>query len=250
MSRKPLLAANWKMHKTSKEAIYFIEQVKCELESYSQKADVVICPPFTSIPVLSAALKNSSVKLGAQNIYYEDKGAFTGELSARMIKEFASYVIIGHSERRTLFKESDDDVNRKVKAALSEGLKVILCVGEDLFWREKGQAEDWVCSQMLSSLSDIEDASDIVIAYEPIWAIGSGIPSTPKDAQQMALSLRTALNALFGQKAQGIRILYGGSVKNENINSFMAMPDIDGALVGGASLDADSFLSLLKEAVR
>lgn len=238
------------MFKTISEAtdyaVKFLEEVKDRSE-----CDIVLCAPFTALYTLKNELEANVVHLGAQNMSWEDQGAYTGEISARMLLDVAcTYVIIGHSERRELYGETDETVNKKVRKALAAGLLPILCVGENLQVREKGKAEEWVRSQIVQDLAGLakEELSRMVIAYEPIWAIGTGKTASSKDAQEMCFSIRTELKGLVGAEAEKVSILYGGSVKVENIAELMAEPDIDGALVGGASLDPLGFAQIVQNA--
>lgn len=256
--RTPLLAANWKMNKTIREALQFVAKFMPYVEKEVDKADpwpeLVICPPFTSIPAVSAALAPSPVSVGAQDVYWKESGAFTGEISPAMLKDAGCrYVIIGHSERRQYFGESDDIIQKKVRAALDAGLRPILCVGETLAERERGEALP-VCTRMACeglALVKPEELRSVVIAYEPVWAIGTGKEARPQDAQEVICAIREALDSRFGPGAAAeVRVLYGGSVRAANIRSFVACPDIDGALVGGASLDPDEFGRILSETVR
>ena len=253
--RKPFIAGNWKMNLNHNEASGFINELSLK---FGNKNDITIavCPPFTSISSTAAAIeacrvenKAFDIKIGAQNMYYEKNGAFTGEISADMLKALGTeYVIIGHSERRVIFKEDDELVNRKIKAALSNGLKPILCVGESLETREKGKAVDFTLNQVQSGLNSVsaDEMTNITIAYEPIWAIGTGKTATPEDAQHMCSSIRMKVEAMYKKDiAENTVIQYGGSVKPSNISEIMAMPDIDGALVGGASIKTDDFLALI-----
>jgi triosephosphate isomerase len=212
--------------------------------------EIVVCPPFTSLSAVARAIDGSTLRMGAQNMYFEEKGAFTGEVSPLMLKDVGCrYVILGHSERRNVFGETDDLVNRKLKAAYSYGLIPILCVGESLAQREAGQTKEWVKSQVEKDLEDLSgsDMENLVIAYEPIWAIGTGKTDTPEGANETIAMVRALVaDKVSHHTAQNIRILYGGSVKAGNIDSFMAMPEIDGALVGGASLEAESFARIVK----
>jgi len=246
--RIPLIAGNWKMHKTVAEARDLAEGVLRGLGEL-QSREVVICPPFTALHALSSLIKDTPLGLGAQDVFSEPHGAYTGAISALMLRDLGChYVIIGHSERRQIFGEDDALVNRKMHAALSHGLRTILCVGETLEQREAGQADRVVVGQVTAGLAGIEAArlSHVVIAYEPIWAIGTGKTATPADAQQMHATIRATLVELYDMShADQLRIQYGGSVKPENIDGLMAQPDIDGALVGGASLTAHSFLRLV-----
>ncbi|TYP53270.1 triose-phosphate isomerase [Thermosediminibacter litoriperuensis] len=243
MSRTPLFAGNWKMHKNVAETLEFLEAFLPMAKNVS--GEIALCPPFTSLWAAAERLKGSGLKIGAQNMHWEDKGAFTGEISPAMLKEIpCDYVIIGHSERRQHFAETDETVNRKVKSALKYAITPIICVGESLEQREKGQTLSVVLSQVEKALEgvDIHDGNELVFAYEPIWAIGTGKVAMPSDAQEVIGALRKKLSELYSvQVSKNTRILYGGSVKPENIRDLMAEPDIDGALVGGASLDADTF---------
>ncbi|MBR8661559.1 MULTISPECIES: triose-phosphate isomerase [Bacillales] len=248
--RTPIIAGNWKMYKTIAEAVRFVQEAKAG--SAPAGVEQVICAPFTALAALAEELKGTSIALGAQNVHFEEQGAFTGEVSPLMLKEIGvRYVIIGHSERRQYFNESDETVNKKVLAALKHGIKPIVCVGESLEQREAGETAAVVRSQTEAALAGVEanQLADVVIAYEPIWAIGTGKSSTAEDANETIAIIRGTIADRFGQAAaQTVRIQYGGSVKPENIDSFMAQPDIDGALVGGASLTADSYLQLVSKA--
>jgi triosephosphate isomerase len=237
--RTPVLAGNWKMHKTASEAVDFVNEMREGLESL-QGVDRVIAPAYVALPALINLLADSPIELAAQNMYYEEEGAYTGEVAPKMLEGLVKYVIIGHSERRQYFGETDETVNKKVHAAFKHGLTPIVCVGEDLSQNEAGIAESFVAHQVHAGLARLtaEDARRLVIAYEPIWAIGTGRACNPDDAQHMIGGvIRVTLSQIFGARtAEAIRIQYGGSVKVDNIANFMAQPDIDGALVGGASL--------------
>ncbi|MBO8158987.1 MAG: triose-phosphate isomerase [Thermosyntropha sp.] len=245
--RRKLLVANWKMHKNISEAQAFCRRFLPEIEE-CDRADIAICPPFTLLTAVKGALGSSKVKLGAQNLFWEEKGAYTGEVSPAMLLDAGcEMVIIGHSERRHIFGETDEMINRKVKAALRNKLIPILCVGETLEERKKGQAEEVVKRQLLEGLRELEYDGEIVIAYEPVWAIGTGVNASPDDAQKMSFFIRQILKGIFPEeKVLEMRILYGGSVKPENITGFTGQPDVDGALVGGASLDPDSFAEIVR----
>ncbi|CAH1229775.1 Triosephosphate isomerase [Paenibacillus allorhizoplanae] len=249
MSRIPIIAGNWKMFKTVSEAISFVNEVK---GSTVEGVESVICSPFTNLPALVEATKGTNVHVGAQNLHFEDNGAFTGEISGVMLKDLGvEYVIIGHSERRAYFAESDEIVNKKVVAAFKHGLKPILCVGEKLEEREAGQTKDVCKVQTEAAFAGLsaEQAAQVVIAYEPIWAIGTGKSSTAEDAQDVIGYIRTLVSGLYGTAvADVVRIQYGGSVKPNNIAEYMAQPDIDGALVGGASLESASYIQLVQGA--
>jgi triosephosphate isomerase len=249
MSRTPIIAGNWKMFKTVSEAISFVNEVK---GSTVEGVESVICSPFTNLPALVEATKGTNVHVGAQNLHFEDNGAFTGEISGVMLKDLGvEYVIIGHSERRAYFAESDEIVNKKVVAAFKHGLKPILCVGEKLEEREAGQTKEVCKVQTEAAFAGLsaEQAAQVVIAYEPIWAIGTGKSSTAEDAQDVIGYIRTLVSGLYGAAvADVVRIQYGGSVKPNNIAEYMAQPDIDGALVGGASLESASYIQLVQGA--
>ena len=246
--RKPIIAGNWKMYKTIAEALEFADAVKND--SDTENVEAVICAPFTIIKDLKAALKGTNIKLGAQNFHYEDEGAFTGEVSAKMLLEIgAEYVIVGHSERRQYFNETDETVNLKVKKALSTGLTPIICVGESLEQREQGVTGKVITEQIEAALVTVspEEALKTVIAYEPIWAIGTGKTATSTQANEACMQIREKLSKIYGEDtSQRIRIQYGGSVKPGNIKEIMSQSDIDGALVGGASLVAEDYLKLIK----
>jgi triosephosphate isomerase len=247
--RRFIIAGNWKMHRTVDEAVNLGSEL-VPLVSDVQNADVVLCPPFTALAPLGEALKGSGVYLGAQNMHYEGEGAFTGEVSARMLLPLGvSHVILGHSERRQYFSETDEFINSKVKAALGSGLVPILCVGELLEERESGAMEEVINRQLDGGLDDvsIQAPEDLVVAYEPVWAIGTGKTATPEQAQEVHMFIRARLTQFFGAEAAGkMRIQYGGSVKPDNAAELMGQPDIDGALVGGASLDPVKFAAIVK----
>jgi triosephosphate isomerase len=251
MIRKKLIAGNWKMNKVSADAAALAREIVSAVAPYPG-VDVVICPPFTALESVAAAIDGSVVKLGAQNMHFEASGAFTGEVSAPMIRAlFATHVILGHSERRTLFGETDELVNKKVLAALKNQLRPILCVGESLAEREAGSTLKVVQAQMERSLEGVgkEQALGVIIAYEPVWAIGTGKVATAEQAQEVHAFIRELLTKLFGEAAaQRVRILYGGSMKPANAPELLAERDIDGGLIGGASLEARSFLDLVKAA--
>jgi len=248
MARTPIIAGNWKMHMTVPEAV---ELVKGFMPSCSNKdgVEVVVAPPFTAILPLAVLMDGTGIKLAGQNMHHEPKGAFTGEVSAAMLKDAGcAYVIIGHSERRQYFGETDGSVNLKVKAAFANGLMPIMCVGETLDEREKGDAFKVIERQLSGGLSGISAAQmgSVVIAYEPVWAIGTGKTATPAQAQEVHAFIRGWLTTAYGGGVSSeVRIQYGGSVKPDNVSELMGMEDIDGALVGGASLKADSFSALV-----
>ncbi|EZP74972.1 triosephosphate isomerase [Parageobacillus genomosp. 1] len=247
--RKRIIAGNWKMHKTLPEAVSFVEEVK-RLVPPAEQIDSVICAPFLFLDRLVQNAQESDLKIGAQNMHFEDKGAFTGEISPVALKDIGvTYVIIGHSERREMFAETDETVNKKVLAAFKHGLIPIVCCGETLEQRESGKTNDVVGVQVKKALAGltVEQAKQVVIAYEPIWAIGTGKSSTAEDANEVCGHIRSILADIFSEEvAQAVRIQYGGSVKPENIREFLAQEHIDGALVGGASLDPKSFLQLVE----
>ena len=247
--RTPIIAGNWKMFTVVEEAKALVLALK-DLVKDVTNVEVVVCPPFISLQAVKDVLAGSRIGLGAQNVYWEKNGAFTGEISAPMLKSVGcTYVIIGHSERRTYFGETDETVNKRVFAALSEGLKPIVCVGETLEERESGKTFDVIKRQIVGGLANlsVEQMASVVIAYEPVWAIGTGKTATPAQAQEVHAFIRKLLNDIFGQTtAEATRIQYGGSVKPDNATELMSQPDIDGALVGGASLKADSFEKIIK----
>ncbi|GKV69932.1 triosephosphate isomerase [Sporosarcina sp. NCCP-2716] len=245
--RKPIIAGNWKMYKTMQEATSFMEELTGKLDR-SVQADVVICPPAPYLAVLVEKSEGTPVQIGAQTMHEEDEGAFTGEVSPRMLQSIGvGLVILGHSERRQYYNETDESVNRKVKAAFAHELTPIVCVGETLEQREAEQTAEIVGSQVKKAFDGIseEDAKRAVVAYEPVWAIGTGRTATASDANEVCAHIRSVLKDLYlDETAQAVRIQYGGSVKPANIGELLAESDIDGALVGGASLDPDSFAAL------
>jgi triosephosphate isomerase len=244
--RKTLIAGNWKMYKTPSESIEFVEKLIKNLKNYEDR-DILICPPFTSLYPVSQIIKNSSVKLGAQNVYFENEGAFTGEISPIMLKDIGvEYVICGHSERRNIFGETDEIINKKVKKVTENGMRPILCVGEKLEEREKGQTFEVVENQIRNCLSNFKDIEKLVIAYEPVWAIGTGKTALPQQAEEVHIFIRELIGKIYNNEiAENLIILYGGSVKPENIDQLMKEKDIDGVLVGGACLKIDSFLRII-----
>ena len=249
--RKPIIAGNWKMNKTAAEAVEFVREIRSPLNRLTG-ADIVFCPPFLALPGVSDALSGVSIGVGAQNMHYAESGAYTGETAPNMITPFCQYVILGHSERRTYFAETDEMVNLKVKAALTHGLTPIICVGESLAQNEAGETHAFVSGQVVGALADVsrEDAEKCVFAYEPIWAIGTGRSASAAEAGGIiGTCIRSALADKYGEStAQAIRVQYGGSVKPENIASYMAQADIDGALVGGAALKV-TFVDLVANAL-
>jgi triosephosphate isomerase len=245
--RKPLIVANWKMNTTPSEAVGLVKQMLPALDAISG-VETLICPPFISLVAISELLRQSRVMLGAQNAYYEDKGAFTGEISPPMLSGLCCYVILGHSERRSLFGESSHVVNKKVKAAIKSGLKPILCIGESLTDNDGGRTESVVTAQLKESLDGVLEAAGLVIAYEPVWAIGTGRAASGTQANSTIKMIRDVLATLIGRQiADATRILYGGSVNAANIVEFIEQPETDGALVGGASLKAAEFVGIVKQ---
>lgn len=243
--RKPLIAANWKMNKDISEAKEFTNKFLPPVSGIKD-ADIVISPPFTSLFAVAEKLNGTNVALSAQNAFYEEKGAFTGEISPRMVKDAGcSYVILGHSERRQYFQETDEIINKKIKACQKHGLRVIFCIGESLAEREADKTNDVLQRQIMNGLKEV-DAQQLVVAYEPVWAIGTGRTATPDQAQAAHHFIRAQLAKIYHMNADSIRILYGGSVTPENVDSLMACPDVDGALVGGASLHPESFERIVK----
>ncbi len=250
--RKKIVAGNWKMFNNLKESVTLISEIKQELANNQFNCKVVVCPPFTSLETASTLLKDSPVEVGAQNMYYEENGAFTAEISAGMLLSVGcKYVILGHSERRTIFNESDELINKKIKKALASNLLPIFCIGETLEQRESGKTESVIEVQVRKGLEGIssEDFSKIVIAYEPVWAIGTGKTASPAQAQEVHAFIRGLLTQLYSKEAaENTVIQYGGSVKPENAKELLSQPDIDGALVGGACLKAKSFVDIIKSA--
>jgi len=245
--RKPLIAGNWKMNTKLDEATSLVRAILNELDG-TDGAEKVLCPPFISLAAVKELLKGTSVELGAQNMYFEEKGAYTGEISPVMLTDLCDFVILGHSERRQYFFETDEIVNKKVKKAFESGLKPIVCVGESLKDNETGKTEQVITGQVRAGLAGISPTSHLVIAYEPIWAIGTGRAATGKQANTTISLIRSIVAGLWNREtAEAIRILYGGSVTGNNIAEFIVEPDIDGALVGGASLKSNEFVSIVKQ---
>jgi triosephosphate isomerase (TIM) len=246
--RTPLIAGNWKMYKTIGEAVALVESLAQGLGDAADR-EVLVCPPFTALHAVASVLQGTPIGLGGQDLFYEAQGAYTGAISPVMLRDAGcTYALVGHSERRQIFGEGDALINRKLRAALGHQLRPILCVGETKPQRDAGQAESIVIGQLRAGLADVEAAAlgSVVIAYEPVWAIGTGDTATPADAQGMHATIRRTLVDLYGAEvAQQLRIQYGGSVKPDNVDELMAQPDIDGALVGGASLTAESFLRII-----
>lgn len=250
MGRKKIIAGNWKMNMTPSEAVALVETLKPLVAN--DEVDVVFCVPAIDIIPAVEAAKGTNIQIGAENMYYEEKGAFTGEISPAMLTDAGvKYVIIGHSERREYFAETDETVNKKILKAFEHGITPIICCGESLTQREQGITIDWIRQQIKIAFQNVtaDQAKTAVIAYEPIWAIGTGKTATAADAQEVCGAIRETLAEIFGQEtADGIRILYGGSAKPENIAGFLAEEDVDGALVGGASLKADDFAAMVEKA--
>jgi triosephosphate isomerase len=247
VERKRIVAGNWKMNKTVGEAVDLAAGVK-KLLSHETVAEAVLCPPFTALKPVGDLIRYSGVKLGAQNAHWEPSGAFTGEIAPAMLHDLGcDYVIVGHSERRTLFHETDDDVRRKAGAILAAGMRPIVCVGETLEQREAGRTEEVLRKQVTGGLKGLGDGlRETVIAYEPVWAIGTGKTATPDQAQEAHAFIRGLIGEIAGEEtAAGIRIQYGGSMKPSNAVELLALPDVDGGLIGGASLDAVSFVAIV-----
>ncbi|MDT8307079.1 MAG: triose-phosphate isomerase [Anaerolineae bacterium] len=246
--RTPIIAGNWKMYKTAEEAVSFVQAMRTELAAI-EGADAVVCPPAIAIPAVAAALEGSKVGVGAQNMHYEEAGAYTGELAPPMLTPFCQYVILGHSERRAYYCETDENVNKKAKAALEHGLTPIICVGESLEQNEAGETVSFVSGQVRAALDGIDAAgvAQCIIAYEPIWAIGTGKAASPEQAGEIIEeSVRNTIAEMYdAETAETVRIQYGGSTNPDNIGAFMAHPQIDGALVGGASLKP-SFVEMVR----
>jgi triosephosphate isomerase (TIM) len=250
-TRKPIFAGNWKMHKNAAETGCLVHDLVTGLQGIAAGCEVLVAPPFTSIPAAVAAASGSAILVGGQNLHWEDKGAFTGEISGSMLKEAGcTHVIIGHSERRQYFGETDESVNLKIVAAMRNDLVPVFCLGETLEERDAGRTFDVVKTQMNGGMRDIRPSEPdrFVIAYEPVWAIGTGRTATPAQAQEVHAFLREELRSVFGTAfAERVRILYGGSVKPDNSRILMECADVDGGLVGGASLKAEDFLGIMRE---
>ena len=251
--RKPFIAGNWKMNKTIPEGIELAAGLKDTLADVDSM-DLAVCPTATVLSAVSEILFDSNIGVGAQNMYWEESGAYTGEISPPMVKELANYIIIGHSERRKYFGETDETVNKKIKAAMEHDLSPIVCVGESQEQNEAGETVDFVGAQIRGAFEGIsaDEAKTITMAYEPIWAIGTGLTATPEDADRIIReAIRDVLSDLYDEEtAETIRVQYGGSVKPHNIAEFIVMDEIDGALVGGASLQVDSFTAIVKNAIK
>ena len=251
-NRKPIIAGNWKMYKTTADAVALVGALKTAVAGIT-KSEIVVCPPFTALAAVAGALGGSNLQLGAQNVHWEKEGAFTGEIAPAMLKDLCvRYAIVGHSERRQFFGETDAGVNKRAKATLASGLRPIVCVGEMLADREAGRTEAVVTGQVRGSLAGFskDDILNTVVAYEPVWAIGTGKTASPAQAQEVHALIRRLLGELFGADvADQVRIQYGGSVKPDNAKELLGQPDIDGALVGGASLKAGDFAAIVKATV-
>lgn len=252
MERRPLVAGNWKMHKTVEEATELVHRLDEELEGI-QAVDVLVCPPYIALQAVSEALRESEIAVGAQNVHWEEEGAYTGAISPVMLKGICQYVILGHSERRAMFGETDETVNRRLQSALRHGLVPIVCVGETLEEKKAGKTGDVVSRQVRAGLDSLSaaQARSLLLAYEPVWAIGTGRAATAEGANDViSVIIRPALEHLFGPEiSQSIRVLYGGSVKPDNAKELFDQGDIDGGLIGGASLKADDFAAIVRAAV-
>ncbi len=255
MARKPLMAGNWKMNKTIGEAVVLAQDISNQFEDRWEACDVVVCPPFVDLkPAITVfEFDRVPIDVGAQNVYWEEQGAFTGEVSIPMLKEIGcKWCIIGHSERRGYFGETNEDVNKKAKALVAAGLNPIICVGESLAVRDAGDTLDFVCAQVRAAFAGLEaiHASSCVVAYEPIWAIGTGRTATPEQAQEVCAAIRATLFELYGaETSEEMRVLYGGSMNPGNVAMLIEQPDIDGGLIGGAALEAKSFVQLIEACI-
>lgn len=256
MARKPMMAGNWKMNNTIAEAVVLTQEIsnQYDKETWGEDVDIVICPPYVDLKPAKTVLDfdKTKVAVNAQNVYWEPSGAYTGEISVPMIKEIGcAGSIVGHSERRELFGETNEDVNRKVKALVEAGLYAIVCVGESLAVRDEGTTEEFVCAQVRAAFAGVDaaDAQRCVVAYEPIWAIGTGLTATPEQAEEVCQHIRTVIRKLSSAKtARATSILYGGSMNDENAATLLSQPDIDGGLIGGASLDPEKFVRIIHAA--
>lgn len=243
-----VIAGNWKMNNTPSEGVEFVNGLLPDLDQIDG-ADKIVCPSFVSLPSVAAALSNSDIAVGAQDMHHETSGAYTGEVSPTMLKELCEYAILGHSERRLHFGETDEMVAKKVSAALEVGLNPIVCVGETLVEREAGEAQVVVQRQVRAALREVRSLHNLIIAYEPVWAIGTGVPANPSDAQEIMEFIRALMLEDYGSSACNLPLLYGGSVNAENVGSYVSQPDVNGGLVGSASLDAKGFVALTRNAV-
>ncbi|MBA4407346.1 triose-phosphate isomerase [bacterium] len=250
--RKKVIAGNWKMNNDLNGTVSLISDIKKEFNGKNINAEAIVCPPFINLETAHALLKDSPIKLGAQNLYFEESGAFTGEISPSMLKSTGcEYVILGHSERRTIFGENDQVINKKIKIAVKHGLKPIFCIGETLEEREKGVTFKVIETQVTNGLKELTEGEleHLIVAYEPVWAIGTGRNATPQQAQEVHLFIRGLISKIYSQDfANQLVIQYGGSVKADNAKELLSQPDIDGALVGGACLNADSFVKIIEAA--
>lgn len=243
--RTPLIAANWKMNTNIPEAVHLVTQMLASLNDI-KGTEIAICPPFVSLNSIKEIIKNTGIKLGSQNMYFEVKGAYTGEISPYMLRDLCDFVILGHSERRQYFFETDEIINKKIVKAIETGISPIFCVGEKLEENESGKTESVITNQLTIGLSGIKPYENMVIAYEPIWAIGTGKAASGLQANEVIKLIRNTVRDIWNKRyADGIRILYGGSVSASNITEFISEPEIDGALVGGASLKADDFIKIV-----
>ena len=241
-----IVAGNWKMNTTLAEAVVLAAELRDALEAV-RGVEKVVCPPFISLMAVKGMLEGTSTAVGAQDMHYEEKGAYTGEISPGMLTSLCQYVIVGHSERRQHFGETDETVNRKIKAAFGVGLRPILCVGERLEEREAGRAEEVVTGQLRGTLEGVASVGSLAVAYEPIWAIGTGVAATAQDAEAMMTAIRGTLTELYGEgAAREVPLLYGGSVNADNVAEYASQPNVNGALVGGASLNAASFVEIAR----
>jgi triosephosphate isomerase len=245
MARTPIIAGNWKMNTLREEAIDLARGIRERCDAV-MAVEKIVCPPYIFLHDVRAALTGSSVRVAAQNLYWDEKGAFTGEISVTQVAEAAEYVLIGHSERRQFFGETDETVNRRIKAAIAHELKPIMCLGETLDQRNSGETNDVLVRQTHLGLAGVDVAADFTIAYEPVWAIGTGLAADGNTAQEAIALIRRTVEQIAGAVAEDVRILYGGSVTPENIVEFVGQPDVDGGLVGGASLKADSFAAMVE----
>ncbi|NGM16918.1 triose-phosphate isomerase [Eggerthellaceae bacterium zg-893] len=253
MARKPMMAGNWKMNNTISEAVVLTQEISNHFEKdWGDSVDVVVCPPFVDLKPAKTVIDfdKMPIAVASQNVYFEPKGAFTGETSVAMIREIGcAGSIVGHSERREYFGETNEDVNKKVKALVAADLYAIVCVGESLAVRESGEMIDFVCAQVRAAFAgvSVEDATTCVVAYEPIWAIGTGRTATPEQAEEVCAAIRATLAEMYGEEAaEAMRVLYGGSMNPGNVEALLAMPNIDGGLIGGAALKAASFIQLVE----
>lgn len=249
--RKKVFAANWKMNMSLWETKSFFKRLRDELEDMDEEALIIVCPPAILIPQAISEVQGTAVKIGAQNIHWEDDGAYTGEISAKMVRDSgAKYCICGHSERRQIFEESSETVTHKADRALDNKLIPIVCIGETAFQRDNDETMEIIREQLTATLHGLDEAADIIFAYEPVWAIGTGVSAEPYDAEQAISYMRAVIREHWGDLADSISILYGGSIKSKNAAAFMSCPNIDGVLVGGASLDAKEFAEIIEQGLR